>query len=163
MKKIEELNLKFVTLEHPPIHTVEDEKKLNLPKDFMSTKNLFLIDKKLNKYFLVCMEGVKRMNIKSFQKSLGLKKLSFAKEEDLYDILGAKVGHVSILHLLNPNAFDKVDLILDKDFLTADKIGFHPNTNDNGKTLIFENGQFKKLIEHLKLEYNVIEYDFKTL
>lgn len=163
MKKFEELNLKFVTLEHPPIHTVEDEKKLNLPKDFMSTKNLFLIDKKLNKYFLVCMEGIKRMDINSLQKSLGLKKLSFAKEEDLYNILGAKVGHVSILHLLNSTAFDKVDLILDKDFLSADKIGFHPNTNDNSKTLIFENGQFKKLIEHLKLEYNVIEYDFNTI
>ena len=61
-------------------------------------------------------------------KHIGSKKLSFAKSEYLYSILGIEPGSVSPFSLINDKN-KKVIFYLDKKFLDSEKINFHPLVN----------------------------------
>ena len=70
-----------------------------------------------------------RVDLKEFRRTYGTKNLSFAKEEDLMNILGLIPGSVSPLGLLNDKE-NKVHFYLDKEFTEKDAlIGVHPNEN----------------------------------
>jgi len=79
---------------------IEDSKNLRGSIDGAHSKNLFLKDKK-NNFFLVSFIEDIIADLKKASVPLNSKKLSFANEDYLMNILGIKPGSVSPFGLLN--------------------------------------------------------------
>ena len=115
------------------------------------TKNLFLKDEG-NKFFLVCMDAFKRLDLKILKEKLNAqKKLTFASSEELKKHLNLSPGSVSILGMIYSKY---VVLILDKELWNAEKVGFHPNVNTSTLELNHEN--LEKLYTSLKTRKEVV-------
>lgn len=94
----------------------------------IDSKNLFLKDKKDN-FVLVSVLNFKRVDLKELSKLYGKEAFSFAKPEDLKELLDLLPGSVTPYGLINDTEH-KIKFILDEDFLTHDLINFHPLRND---------------------------------
>ena len=112
---------------HAPLYTVEDSNKLRGQIRGAHSKNLFLKNKK-NKFILISCEEFSEINLKEFSKSLNLGNLSFAKEENLINLLGVKPGSVSPFGLLNDHE-NNIDFYLEEKLYSSEFVNFHPLTN----------------------------------
>ncbi len=64
-KKLDELNIKYELIDHPPVYTIEEMENLNLEKKGEIVKNLFLKNSNGKKHYLVILKGDKKANLKS--------------------------------------------------------------------------------------------------
>ena len=116
----------YEVIEHPAVFNMEEVEKLNLPHPEADAKNLFVRDDKKLHYYMITVQGNKRVDLKQFRKQHGLRNLSFASADDLMEIMGLIPGAVTPLGLLNDRE-RKVELYLDAAF--AELISIHPNDN----------------------------------
>ena len=116
----------YEVIEHPAVFNMEEVEKLNLPHPKADAKNLFVRDDKKLHYYMITVQGNKRVDLKQFRKQHGLRNLSFASADDLMEIMGLIPGAVTPLGLLNDQE-RKVELYLDAAF--AELISIHPNDN----------------------------------
>ncbi|WP_421789770.1 prolyl-tRNA synthetase associated domain-containing protein [Hyphobacterium sp.] len=125
---LDELGIAHSTLDHAPVFTVEEGQdiKANLPGGH--TKNLFLKDKK-GRLVLVSALGETAVRVNRLHNLIGCQRLSFAKEEILYDALGVRPGSVTAFALINDKAGD-VTFVLDAALLATNPVNFHPLIND---------------------------------
>lgn len=142
----------FEEFEHEAVHTVEESKNLKADIPGLHCKCLFLKDSN-DRFYLVGMPALKRLDMKKFRKDLGVSKLQFGKEEELWEKLRLKPGSVSIFGMINCSS--NVKLILDKEVWDADKVGFHPNLNTS--TLILSHESLEKYFDCLECEKEVVE------
>ena len=78
---------------------------------------------------LLSLKGEGHLDLKAFQKSQGLRRLSLASPADLAAFLQLAPGSVTPFGLLN-DARHRVEFFLDRRFLEgAGRIGIHPNEN----------------------------------
>lgn len=117
----------YEVFEHPAVFTVEEADALHLPYPETNTKNLFLRDDKKRNYYLLTMREDCPISLKAFQQQIGSRKLSFASEGDLQELLGLVRGSVTPLGLLN-DAERKVQFYLDS-YFAGRRIAMHPNEN----------------------------------
>lgn len=129
--------------EHSAVYTIEELDALNLPHSEEIVKNLFLRDDKKRNYYLVTVPGHKTVNLKSLSERIPSRKLSFASEESLGELLMLERGHVTPLGVLN-NTQKNVIVVFDKS-LQNRRIGVHPMENTATVFIAFED--IKKLIE----------------
>jgi Ala-tRNA(Pro) deacylase len=87
--------------------------------------------------------GHKTINLKSLSERISSRKLSFASEESLRELLMLEKGHVTPLGVLN-NTQKNVIMVFDKS-LQNERIGIHPMENTATIFVAFED--IKKLIE----------------
>ena len=125
---LDSLSIKYEVKKHEPVFTVEDASKLDFDLPGIPCKNLFLCDRKNNKFVLVVVEDSKYMDKKRLSEQLGLKGLHFASERQLAQQLGLKRGAVGPFGLLN-NYSRNVVLVVDEALRSADYVSFHPNIN----------------------------------
>lgn len=119
----------YETTEHKAVCNMEELSEVDLPYPEADAKNLFVRDDKKRNYYLITVQGSKRVNLKEFRRENGTRPLSFASEEELKEILGLLPGAVTPLGLLNDEA-RSVQFYLDKAFLEEPGlIGVHPNEN----------------------------------
>ena len=116
----------YEVIEHPAVFNMEEVEKLKLPHPEADAKNLFVRDDKKLHYYMITVQGNKRVDLKQFRKQHGLRNLSFASADDLMEIMGLIPGAVTPLGLLNDQE-RKVELYLDAAF--SDLISIHPNDN----------------------------------
>jgi len=152
MKVLEVLNnynIKFEKIEHPPVYTVEDAKK---HCDFIDvgSKNLFLKDSKSNNYFLVSLLDTKRADLKLIANQINIKKLTFASEQELNTILGLSPGEVTPFGLIN-DTDKKVTFLIDNELEHQEKVAFHPNVNSS--TLLLKYDEFEKFLNYLEIDF----------
>ncbi len=149
-EKLDFLGINYKLYEHKAVYTMEEaakeEENLNLPKNGVVVKNLFLKEHNSDKYVLVVTTGEKNVDIKSLRRWLGTKPLSFATEKELEEILGISRGAVSPLSVIN----DKegiVSLIIDDELKDNEDIllGVHPN--ENTATLFITYKELEKYAE----------------
>ncbi|MCZ8261679.1 MAG: prolyl-tRNA synthetase associated domain-containing protein [Beijerinckiaceae bacterium] len=123
-----ELGIRATTIEHPPLHTVEESRALRGEISGAHTKNLFLKDKGSN-LFLVTAEESSPLDLKQIDKVIGAKgRVSFASAEQLLEALGILPGSVSPLALVNDRA-GRVRFILEEKLAEAAIINVHPLVN----------------------------------
>ena len=143
----------YEAFEHPAVFTVEEADALQLPYPETNTKNLFLRDDKKRSYYLLTVREDCPVSLKAFQQQIGSRKLSFASEDDLQDLLGLIRGSVTPLGLLN-DAERKVQFCLDS-YFAGRRIAMHPNENtatifmnaDDLLTLLREHGSPVTLVD----------------
>ena len=115
--------------EHEAVWDMEELDNLDLPYPGRDAKNLFVRDDKKRVYYLISVKGDKRVNLNEFRNKYGTRRLSFASENDLGNILKLFPGAVTPFGLLNDDNL-VVKFYLDKDFFDKDSIiGVHPNDN----------------------------------
>ena len=128
--------------EHPAVYNMAEMAEVPLPYPDADAKNLFVRDDKKRHYYMITVQGDKRVDLKAFRKQHGLRNLSFASADDLMSILGLIPGAVTPLGLLNDQE-RKVELYLDAAF--SELIGVHPN--DNTATVWMKAADLIALIE----------------
>lgn len=138
------LNIEYKTINHPAIFTAEEGLSLNIPECRDMCKNLFLCDAQRKRHFLVVLYKDKKADLKSIQKQLNCKRLSFASEERLFEYLHLHKGEVTPLGIINDSEA-LVEVVLDKDLIGKNQLGVHPN--DNTATVLISFDALVKIIE----------------
>ena len=154
-KILRNLNINFTEYNHSPLFTVEDSQNLRGKITGAHTKNLFLKDKKGLLILLTCQEDA-IINLKKIRSSLGVKNLSFAKEDLLMKYLGVLPGAVSPLGLINDRTLSIV-LYLDKNLFDAQTINFHPLINTTTINLSFDD--FIKFCDHTNHKPKILDIE----
>ncbi len=149
-KIFEEIGITEYTVKyHQPILTIEDADQLGLAMEGLNLKNLFLREKKSGRYFMVIIDDHRQTDLKYFKEIAGWRQVSFAKEEELLEILGVPAGTVTPLALFNDEA-KCVIIVLGREIKDApdkEKVSFHPCRND--ATLTMRKVDFLRFLEHM--------------
>ncbi len=124
---LDDLGIERTTIEHPPVHTVEEALPHWRALPGTHTKNLLLKDAK-DQLWLVSAPADRAVDLKSLPQLIGSKRLSFAKAEVLDATLGVRQGALSPLALVNDGE-RKVRLVLDAALMEAEAVTFHPLVN----------------------------------
>ncbi len=149
------LGITVVTVEHPPVHTVEEASPYWERLEGRHTKNLFLKDAK-GELWLVTMAAERRADLKSLAREVGAKRFSFANETPLQEVLGVRQGAVSPLALINDKD-RRVRLLLDAALLTSPRLTFHPLTN--AATVSIGTDDFLAFLAALERKAETIDFD----
>lgn len=131
-------NIDYIRKDHKAVYNMAEIITINLPYPEREAKNLFLKDDKKGdkrSYYLLTVYGNKRVDLKQFFKTHGLRRLSFCNEKELDDLLALTPGSVTPFGLLNDKE-SKVVFYLDKEFLEGNGfIAVHPMINTSSVTL----------------------------
>lgn len=115
--------------EHQAVYNMEELSEVDLPYPEADAKNLFVRDDKKRNFYLISVKGDTRVDLKEFRVKNDTRRLSFASENDLMDVMGLIPGAVSPFGILNDSE-GKVQFYIDEAFLAEPGlIGIHPNDN----------------------------------
>ena len=125
---LDALAIKYTTVKHPPLFTVEQSRALRGQIPGGHTKNLFLRDKK-HALFLVVAEEEADIDLKGLHRLLGANgRFSFGSSDLLREVWGVEPGAVTPFGALNDTA-GRVTVVLDKAMLAHATLNFHPLVN----------------------------------
>lgn len=89
--------LHFEITEHPAVYTMAELADMPCPYPDADAKNLFVRDDKKQHYYLLTVQGNKRVDLKAFRKAQQTRPLTFASSEELLDKLRLPPGAVTPL------------------------------------------------------------------
>jgi len=114
---------------HPPLHTVAQSQALRGALPGGHIKNLFLRDKKRNKWLVTVPENAE-VDLKALRHVIGASgNLSFGNAELLAECLGVEPGSVTPFAVMNDTGAD-VAMVLARSLLDQDPINAHPLHNE---------------------------------
>lgn len=118
----------YERIEHPAVFTCA-EAELHRPKSSaVSTKNLFLCDKKARRFFLAVTACEKTVKLDRLSAQIGVPHLRFGSEENLMRLLGVTRGAVTMMGLVNDTEH-RVELWIDADIWHGEFFLSHPLVN----------------------------------
>ena len=129
------LSIEAETVNHPPLHTVEDSQALRGDIPGGHTKNLFVKDKKGQLFLLVLGEEA-IVDLKRVHEKIGAQgRVSFGSAELLQEVWGVRPGAVTPFGAINDEA-GRVRVVLDEAMMRHQRLNFHPlvNTRTTGLT-----------------------------
>ena len=133
LNRLMELGIDAPTVQHRPIYTVEEGKKILGDLQGGRCKSLFLKDKK-GALWLVVMLGEDRVDTGALQKNLGAARLSFGKPDLMRSVLGVEPGSVTPFAVINETA-KVVQVVLQRRMMAMDLLNYHPLRNDATTTI----------------------------
>lgn len=152
--KLNELEIDFKIVDHPPATTTELADKYIEGHDGVRTKSMFLTDRKKKNFYLVILDDYKRLDMDLFKDIVGEKKVKMASENSLMEKMKLPAGTVSPFGLLNNEDHD-IKFFMDKEIVDEEIMTFHPNTNE--KTLFLKTKDLFKYLDNIGYEVNIIE------
>jgi Ala-tRNA(Pro) deacylase len=134
----------YQRVEHPAVFTCA-EAELHRPKQSaVSTKNLFLCDKKARRFFLAVTSCERTVKLDNLSAQLGVAHLRFGSEENLQHLLGVTRGAVTMMGLVNDTE-QKVELWIDEEIWNGEYFLSHPLVNT--ATLILPKPELLRFFE----------------
>jgi Ala-tRNA(Pro) deacylase len=134
----------YQRVEHPAVFTC-DEAELHRPQQpAVSTKNLFLCDKKARRFFLAVTACEKTVKLDDLSAQLGVAHLRFGSEENLARLLGVTRGSVTMMGLAN-DAEHNVELWIDAEIWNGEFFQSHPLVNT--ATLVIAKSELLRFFE----------------
>ena len=127
-ERLDGLGIRYSRREHPAVFTVEQARQYDDGRPGAHCKNLFLRNKKGDRYFLAVFEENTPIDLRQLGLQAGVGPLGFASPERLMRILGVEPGAVGPFGLLYPSARE-VTVLLDRGLASASQVSFHPNLN----------------------------------
>lgn len=115
-------------LEHPAVFTCAEAELHRPDRAALSTKNLFLCDKKARRFFLAVTACEKTVKLDRLAGQLGVTSLRFASEANLERILGVTRGAVTMMGLANDTEH-LAELWIDAGIWQNDHFLSHPLVN----------------------------------
>ena len=143
LKVLNDENIDYRIIKHKRVYTIEEIKDINLDKEGLIPKNIFLRNTNGKVHYLVTCHPDKKVDIKKLAKDLGSTRLSFGSPERLKKYLNVEKGSVSPLGFIYDEN-SEVIFVFDKDLVNK-TIGVHPNRNDY--TIFLKFNDLVKLIE----------------
>ena len=140
---LDRLGIEHATVQHPPLFTVADSRRLRGSIPGAHTKNLFLRDKR-EKVFLVSALEDAAIDLKRVHYRLDAGRFSFGSSELMRELIGIEPGAVTPFAAMN-DAARRVTVVLDAALMAQDTLNFHPLVNTM-TTAISRNG----LVEFLE-------------
>jgi len=141
--RFRDLGIEAVTVEHPPVFTVEEAKALRGKLPGGHTKNLFLRNKKGAMWLVVCLED-RSIDLKELAQSLGAGRFSFGSADRLMKYMGVIPGAVTPFAIINDTG-GMVRVVLERAMLEAGTLNFHPL--DNAKTTALSAADLVRFLE----------------
>ncbi len=125
---LDALGIKYSTVEHPPLFTVEQSRNLRGQIRGGHTKNLFLRDKKYAIYLVVTLEDAE-IDLKGMHRRLGATgRFSFGSADLMREVLGVEPGSVTPFGAIN-DTDGRVTVVLDAAMMEFETLNFHPLAN----------------------------------
>jgi len=115
-------------MEHPAVFTCVEAELHRPDVPAVSTKNLFLCDKKARRFFLVVTACEKTVKLDKLASQLGVPHLRFGSEENLGRLLGVTRGSVTMMGLAN-DIEHVVELWIDAEIWKGEYFLSHPLVN----------------------------------
>ena len=134
-------HFQYERIEHPAVFTCAEAELHRPQQTAVSTKNLFLCDKKARRFFLAVTACEKTMQLEKLSAQLGVAHLRFGSEENLQKLLGVTRGAVTMMGLANDTEH-KVELWIDADIWNGDYFQSHPLVNT--ATLILAKSELER-------------------
>lgn len=125
---LDQLGITTTTVEHPPLRTIEESRRLRGKLAGGHAKNLFLKDKKGGYWLLVALEHTP-VDLRVAAVLLQAPRFSFANEAELDRILGVVPGAVSPFAAVN-DVDGRVCVVIEQRVLDIDLLNCHPLRND---------------------------------
>ena len=152
------LGIETVTVEHPPLFSVEESRGLRGEIPGAHTKNLFLVDRK-DRLFLVSADESTEIDLKRLHHRIGASgRLSFGKAEIMREALGITPGSVTPFAAMNDSE-KRVSVVVDKALLAQDPLNFHPLVNTRTTRISAANlVRFLEAVDHAPLIVDVSEH-----
>jgi Ala-tRNA(Pro) deacylase len=144
----------YQRVEHPPVYTCAEAERLRPDIDAISTKNLFLCDKKGRNFYLAVTTCEKSMDFKQLAEQLGISKLRLGSEENLERLLGVSRGAVTVLGLVN-DVEHQVELWIDTEAWSGENFLCHPLVNT--ATLVLSKTALERFFETTGHEIHLFE------
>jgi Ala-tRNA(Pro) deacylase len=151
---LDSLGVASVTVEHPPLHTVEDAQALRGDIAGGHVKNLFVKDKK-GRLFLLVLGEEARIDLKRAHERIGGQgRLSFGSAELLEAVWGVKPGAVTPFGAINDTE-GRVTVALDAALMRHERLNFHPLVNT--RTTGIASGDIVKFLRAVGHEPLIVE------
>jgi len=131
-------------MEHPAVFTCEEAAlhQPNMPS--VSTKNLFLCDKKKRRFFLAVTSCEKTVQLEALASKLNVAHIRFGSEDDLMRLLGVTRGSVTMMGLVN-DIEHRVELWMDSGIWDGEYFQSHPLVNT--ATLVLAKPELERFFE----------------
>ncbi len=154
LKKLEELNIKYELISHPPIPTIEEAMVYWKDLKGIHCKNLFMRNHKGDKHYLILFDAQMQIAIHDLEKILKQGKLSFASPQRMEKYLAVEPGSVSPFGLINDQKHEVI-VFIDKKIVGTENLTFHPN--DNRYSISISNDSLFKFLEHQTNKYEILD------
>ena len=118
----------YERIEHPAVFTCAESELHRPAVPAVSTKNLFLCDKKARRFFLAVTACEKTVKLDALAAQLGVGNVRFASEENLMRLLGVTRGAVTMMGLANDTEH-VVELWIDAEIWQGEYFLSHPLVN----------------------------------
>lgn len=153
------MGIAYEKMEHAAAATMDDCRVVEEKLRAVMPKNIFLCPRRKSCYWLLLTRPNARYKTADISKQLGVSRLSFGPEEELYDFLRTTPGAITPMGLM----FDggkMVRLAVDSALRDAEKLAFHPC--DNTMSLAMSGADFfGKYLPALGIEPVFVEiHDF---
>lgn len=146
----------YEVTEHKAVYAMAELAEIDLPYPEADAKNLFIRDDKKRQYYLISVQGDKRVDLKTFRNQFNTRRLSFGSDKDLLALMGLTPGSVSPLGLLNDLDL-KIAYYVDRQLVVdAHLIGVHPN--ENTATIWLKGQDLVDLIEASGHSVTVVDF-----
>lgn len=154
LEKLKELDIEYEIVNHEPALTTEQADSFIKGIEGVRTKTMFLRNRKKTQYFMLIMDGKKRVDMSVFADKVQVKRIQMASADDLFEMMKLPPGVVSPFGLLN-NADRNIHIYFDKEIMSEKRMSFHPNTNE--KTIFLDTTDLVKYIKSLTYKVHLIE------
>ncbi|MBO4562982.1 MAG: prolyl-tRNA synthetase associated domain-containing protein [Clostridia bacterium] len=159
LEALRSIGAEFVFLCHPEADTMEKCMGIGLGYGARHCKNLFLKNKRGTDFRLLLMDPDKPYRTSEVSRALGVTRMSFGTEEELFNVLGLKQGSVSVMALANPCAREAIGngslhVVVDSSLLEWERICVHPYTSL--ATLVVKTADLVRFIESTGVDLAVI-------
>ena len=134
-------NFAYQRIEHPAVFTCAEADLYHAGVDAVSTKNLFLCDKKGRRFFLAVTSCEKTVKLDSLSLQLNSPHLRFGSEENLIRLLGVTRGSVTMMGLANDTEH-QVELWVDEEIWHGENFLCHPLVNT--ATLVLSKNELER-------------------
>lgn len=131
----------YQRIEHPAVFTCAEADLHRPDVPAVSTKNLFLCDKKARRFFLAVTACEKTVKLDELALQLGVPHLRFGSEENLARLLGVARGSVTMMGLVN-DIEHQVELWIDAEIWQGETFLSHPLVNT--ATLILAKSELER-------------------
>lgn len=131
---LDRLDVPYQRVDHEPAMTMEACAAIDLALDATICKNLLLCNRQNTDFYLLMIVGDKTFKTKDLSHQIGSSRLSFASAEHMEEFLDITPGSLSVMGLMNDKE-NRVKLLMDRDLLTGEFIGFHPCINTSSLRL----------------------------
>jgi len=118
----------YQRITHPAVFTCAEAELHRPDSPAVSTKNLFLCDKKARRFFLAVTACEKTLKLDELSSQLKVAHLRFGSEENLLRHLGVNRGAVTMMSLINDTEH-QVELWIDAEIWHAEYFLSHPLVN----------------------------------